>query len=51
MYLSGKSTNLLRTIALIKPMVKTTAVPNGIKLSHLCMNPGYEPGTVDNDTP
>ncbi len=25
--------------------------PNGTKLSHLCMNPGHEPGTVDNDTP
>ena len=25
------------------------AVPNGTKLSHLCMNPGHEPGTVDNE--
>jgi hypothetical protein len=29
----------------------STAVPNGTKLSHLCMNAGHEPGAVDNDTP
>jgi hypothetical protein len=30
---------------------KGTYAMNGTKLSHPCMNPGHEPGTVDNDTP
>jgi hypothetical protein len=36
---------------LTKPdiLVDTGYQLNGTKLSHLCMNPGHEPGTVGND--